>query len=48
LNLANNVFTGAIPEEIGGAVELKELQLNQNQLISTIPDSIGEMTNLGK
>jgi hypothetical protein len=47
LNLEDNLFTGAIPEEIGNAVELTTLKLTNNQLVGTVPSSIGAMSNLG-
>lgn len=47
LNLESNAFTETVPTEIGNAVEMTELKLHFNQLMGTIPSSIGRMSNLG-
>ncbi|KAL9675511.1 hypothetical protein QQ045_003713 [Rhodiola kirilowii] len=41
--LHGNRFTGVIPEGIGALVSLKDLNLNRNQLVGTIPDSLAIM-----
>ncbi|KAL2945564.1 Receptor-like kinase TMK3 [Bienertia sinuspersici] len=41
--LHGNHFSGAIPESIGNLASLKELNLNRNQLVGVIPQSLASM-----
>ncbi len=47
LNLAENLFTGPIPVEIGAFTTLSSLTLASNPLSGSIPPEIGDLTNLG-
>ena len=38
LNLSQNNLTGVIPPEIGNLLNLKDLHLQENQLVEEIPD----------
>ncbi|KAL6952910.1 hypothetical protein U1Q18_043062 [Sarracenia purpurea var. burkii] len=46
LSLANNSFSGSIPESLGRLASLKQLQLNSNELTGALPVSLGRLTML--
>ena len=48
LNLAQNNFTGPVPESIGQLGTLTVLDLKTNLLTGTIPANISDLINLGK
>ncbi|XP_057457450.1 receptor protein kinase TMK1-like [Lotus japonicus] len=41
--LHGNQFTGTIPQNIGNLTSLQELNLNSNQLVGLVPDSLAKM-----
>ncbi|KAL6952911.1 hypothetical protein U1Q18_043063 [Sarracenia purpurea var. burkii] len=46
LSLANNSFSGSIPESLRRLASLKQLQLNGNELTGALPVSLGQLTML--
>jgi hypothetical protein len=48
LNLAQNNFTGPVPESIGQLGNLTLLDLKTNLLTGTIPANISDLVNIGK
>jgi hypothetical protein len=48
VKLVENGLFGVLPSEIRGLPKLKALDLGSNLLVSVIPDSIGDLTSLGK
>jgi Leucine-rich repeat (LRR) protein len=48
LHLDSNAFTGSIPEIWEHTRRLAEIRLENNQLTSTIPSTMGELKGLSK
>ncbi|XP_062004695.1 probable LRR receptor-like serine/threonine-protein kinase At3g47570 [Rosa rugosa] len=48
LTMSNNNLTGSLPSEVGGLVNLAELDISGNKLSGEIPETLGSCISLGR